>query len=112
MEGQPEVTFQHGLNKFKAAFAQLRAIRRWGAEDRVRDTGLLESWAERLAVVGQSVSTLPVEVELWYRRDAAQRQAADSHLTALARYCMGPGGTRWPGALRCCGAGGEALDQA
>jgi hypothetical protein len=85
----PNVAFQHGLNKFKAAFAQLRAIRRWGAEDRVRDTGLLESWAERLAVAGQSLSTLAVEVELWYRKDAAQRQAADSRLTTLIQNAGG-----------------------
>jgi hypothetical protein len=34
------VTFAHGLGKFKAVFEQLTAIRRWGPEDRIRDTGL------------------------------------------------------------------------
>ena len=79
----PGVTLERGLARFKAAFSQLRAIRRWGAEDRVRDTGLLDVWRERLAVAGQSISSLPVEVELWYRRDAAQRAAAEEHLTSL-----------------------------
>ncbi|HEX5404333.1 MAG TPA: S8 family peptidase, partial [Pseudonocardiaceae bacterium] len=85
----PNVTFQRGLNRFKVAFAQLRAIRRWGAEDRVRDTGLLDAWRERLAVVGQSVSTLPVEVELWYRQSAEQRAAAESHLRSLIQTAGG-----------------------
>lgn len=52
----PEMKFERGLGRFKSAFAQLRAIRRWGAADRVRETGLLDVWQERLAVVGQSVS--------------------------------------------------------
>lgn len=85
-----QMTFQHGLTKFRAAFEQLRAIRRWNAEDRVRDTGLLEVWAERLAVAGQSLSTLPIEVELWYRRDPQQRAAAEDHVTTLI---TGAGGT-------------------
>lgn len=79
----PTMQFQRGLARFRAAFSQLRAIRRWGAEDRIRDTGLLDVWRERLAMVGQSISTLPIEVELWYRRDQAQRQAAETQLTTL-----------------------------
>ena len=70
------ITFDRGLGRFKEAFAHLTAIRRRGAEDRTRETGLLESWRETLAVVGQSASTVLVEVELWYRRDAATRSAA------------------------------------
>lgn len=85
----PEVTFERGLGRFKAAFVQLRAIRRWSAEDRVRDTGILEVWQERLDVVGQSVSTLPIEVELWYRRDDGQRSAAEAHVTALIENAGG-----------------------
>lgn len=61
----PSVTFDHGLGKFKTAFEQLKAIRRWGPEDRIRATGLWESWQETLEVVGQSLSTVIVEVELW-----------------------------------------------
>lgn len=79
----PDITFQRGLGRFKAAFSQLRAIRRWGAEDRIRDTGLLEVWRERLAVAGQSISTLPIEVELWYRRNEQQRASAEESLTGL-----------------------------
>lgn len=77
------VSFERGLGKFKDAFQQLTAIRRWGPEDRIRETGLLEQWQETLAVVGQSISTVMVEIELWYRRDTAQRAAAESHIEQI-----------------------------
>lgn len=79
----PAIKFEHGLGRFKSAFSQLRAIRGWGAEDRIRDTGLLEVWRERLAVVGQSISTMPIEVELWYRQHQPERSAAEERLTRL-----------------------------
>lgn len=74
------VTFEYGLGKFKAAFEQLTAIRRWGPEDRVRETGLLERWQETLDVVGEAASAVKVEVELWYRRDTETRRAAQAHV--------------------------------
>lgn len=72
--------FERGLGKFKAAFEQLATIRRWGPSDRIRETGLLEDWQETVKVVGQSLSRVIVEVELWYRRDANERAAAESHV--------------------------------
>ncbi|UPG70843.1 S8 family peptidase [Gordonia hongkongensis] len=79
-QADPSAKFAHGLGKFKTAFQQLTAIRRWGPEDRIRETGLREQWQEKLDVVGQSVSTVMVEVELWYRRDAAKRTTAQAHV--------------------------------
>lgn len=79
-QADPSASFAYGLGKFKTAFQQLTAIRRWGPEDRIRETGLREQWQENLDVVGQSVSTVMVEVELWYRRDATQRAAAQRHV--------------------------------
>jgi hypothetical protein len=75
----PTASFEHGLGKFKDAFQQLTAIRRWGPEDRVRETGLRERWQETLDMIGQSVSTVTVEVELWYRRYSTQRAATEAH---------------------------------
>lgn len=82
-QDDPNITFAHGLGRFKAAFSQLRDIRRWSAVDRIRETGLLDAWQERLAVVGQSVSSMPIEIELWYRRQDDRRAAAEAHLTEL-----------------------------
>lgn len=77
------VSFAHGLGKFKDAFQQLTSIRRWGPGDRIRETGLRERWQETLDMIGQSVSTVRVEVELWYRRELAQRSAAEAHVEQI-----------------------------
>lgn len=76
----PTASFERGLGKFKSAFQQLTAIRRWGPEDRIRETGLREQWQETLDMIGQSVSKVMVEVELWYRRDAVQRATAQANV--------------------------------
>lgn len=76
-------TFKYGLGKFKDAFQQLTAIRRWGPEDRIRETGLRERWQEKLEVVGKSLSKVKVEVELWYRRDLKKRETAESYVEQI-----------------------------
>lgn len=76
----PSATFARNLGKFKSAFEQLAAVRRWGPEDRIRETGLREHWQETLEVVGQSTNTRKVEIELWYRGDAAARAHAEAHV--------------------------------
>lgn len=73
----PKITLKTGLNPFKRVFAQLRALRRWNADDRIRETGLLEQWQEELDVVGQFQSSKLVEVELWYRQNASDRATAE-----------------------------------
>lgn len=79
----PSASFEHGLGKFKSAFQQLAAIRRWGPEDRIRETGLRERWQETLEMIGQSASSVVIEVELWYRQDAVQRAAAEAHVERI-----------------------------
>lgn len=69
--------FPHGLAPLKHAFAHLRTIRPWDAEDRIRDTGLLEDWRERIEH-GQEVVSF--EAELWYRNSAARRRQAEVYL--------------------------------
>jgi hypothetical protein len=81
-QATPSVTFARGLNPLKEVFGLLRSVRRWGPEDRVRETGLLEQWAEDLAVVGAQGSTR-VEIELWYRSDQAARARAQAQVAAI-----------------------------
>lgn len=73
--------FPQGLAPLKQAFAQLRAVRRWGPLDRVRETGLLDAWAEDLEVAG--MSTTRVEVELWFRNDPVRRARAQAEVSRL-----------------------------
>lgn len=69
--------FPRGLAPLKHAFAHLHTIRPWDAEDRIRDTGLLEDWEDRVRH-GQEI--VPFEVELWFREDPGRQQQAVAYL--------------------------------
>lgn len=79
----PKVKFERGLSKFRNVFSQLVDLRRWGPEDRVRETGLIERWQETLDIVGDSQSSVRVEIELWYRNDRGQRQASEQEIRTI-----------------------------
>ena len=85
----PKTKFERGLGKFKNVFSQLVDLRLWGPEDRVRETGLIERWQETLDIVGDSQSSVRVEVELWYRNDRGQRQASEQEIRTIVADCGG-----------------------
>lgn len=87
-KGAPNFTFPHGLAPLRQAFDQLDDLRLWGAQDRVRETGLLRHWADDVDTAGGSPAR--VEVELWYRNGAAARAGADR---AVRQAVTGAGGT-------------------
>lgn len=66
-------------------FRQLRDVRPWSVQDRLRETRILDAWRERVAL---GVETVAVEIELWFR-DAQERQGA---LDRLRRYVDRAGG--------------------
>jgi len=85
----PSTKFEWGLGRFKGVFSQLLDLRRWGPEDRVRETGLVERWQETLDIVGNSLSSVRVEIELWYRSDRGQRQASEQGIREIIARCGG-----------------------
>ena len=76
----PDADFPYGLAKLKNAFAHLHTIRPWDAEDRIRETGILDDWNDRLEYGQESV---PFEAELWFRNNAARRQRSESYLRSI-----------------------------
>lgn len=72
-----DIKFPKGLAPLKNAFVHLHTIRPWDAEDRIRDTGLLEDWKDRIAH-GQDV--VPFEVELWFRENSDRQRQAKTYL--------------------------------
>ena len=79
----PDYAFPRGLGRFDSLFNQLRDIRRWGPEDRIRETGLLDAWREHILVVGGSHSDVQVEIELWFRREPGARASAEEALRGV-----------------------------
>ncbi len=76
----PSTPFPNGLAPWKQAFLHLHSIRPWDAEDRIRDTGLFEDWAERIRDDQQSV---PFEAELWFRTSPARRRQLEDSFRGL-----------------------------
>ena len=82
------ITFERGLNPLKNVFGLLRSVRKWGPEDRVRETGLLEAWQEDVEMIGAQ-GYARVEVELWYRDDEARRRAAEQDVVKIISDASG-----------------------
>ena len=71
------VPFPDDLAPLRQAFRYLHTIRPWDLEDRIRETGILKDWRDRLEHDERDV---PFEAELWFRRSAALREQAESQL--------------------------------
>ena len=76
----PYENFPYGRNRLKTAFAHLRSIRPWGAEDRIGDTHLLEEW--RFQLENQDTS-IYFEAELWYRMSPNRRRQAERYIRQI-----------------------------
>jgi hypothetical protein len=63
--------FDRGLNKWREVFKRLKTIRCWGTEDRLRETGLLEDWEERVRFGNEFVR---FEAELWFHDSPNRRK--------------------------------------
>ena len=76
-KNDPKVKVPYGIAKLKEAFKYLYNIRHWNEEDRIRDTGILEDWQDRIAM---GKNTVPFEAELWFRENFQLRQLAQLDL--------------------------------
>lgn len=79
-DADQEVKFSRGLSPFREVFQHLNDIRPWGVEDRLRESGLLKDWTDRLHLGEQ---TVPAEIELWFRTDAMERRRRSKALQEL-----------------------------
>jgi len=77
---QKNYKFPHGLAPLKFVFEHLRSIRYWDTEDRLRETGLLDDWKQRLA---EGQDSVPVEIELWYRNNDTVRTLGEKRVVRL-----------------------------
>ncbi len=84
---QDNQRLERGLGPWEAIFSQLRDVRRWGARDRLHETGVLDDWRER---VEHGEEVVPCEIELWHRGSQAARELARDR---VARLVEGVGGS-------------------
>jgi hypothetical protein len=80
------VSFPHRLGRWRELFRLLSDLRRWGPADRLRGTGALEDFRDR---VEQGTDLIPAEIELWFRQDESRRSQAESAVRAAVRAAGG-----------------------
>ncbi len=79
-EKDHKASFPSGFAPLKRAFEHLHTIRPWGVEDRVKETGILEDWRNRLE---HEEDDVPFQAELWFRRSTDRREQAESLLRSI-----------------------------
>ena len=83
---QPNADFSTGLAPLKQVFAHLRTIRPWSAEDRLRDTGVLDAWQ---IDIDNNFEVVSFEAELWYRNGVDKRQQAEVQIRSVIEALEG-----------------------
>lgn len=69
--------------KWAEIFKCLKVMRKWGIQDRLRDTGVIEYWRSQLDLKKGTDSKIQFEIELWYRRNEAKRSEIQSQIEEL-----------------------------
>ena len=75
--------FPHGLAKFREAFNLLNSIHKWGVQERLQDTRILDAWKKDLQMDGSRV--VKFEAELWFRGNDERRAKSVGEVTALVQ---------------------------
>lgn len=78
--------FKQGQKPWAQVFKHLRTVRFWDAEDRFRATGMIEVWRRAVA---EDREPEPFAVELWYRENAARREAVEQATREFVRLSEG-----------------------
>lgn len=86
-QNDPEMVFERGLTRFRDVFLCLKDIRRWGVQDRIEETGVLDAWREDLEHNGER--PIWFEVELWYRKSEEKQKEAREQLNVLIEQVGG-----------------------
>ena len=71
-----------GKTKWRDVFAQALKIRRWGIEETLRETGMIDRWHVPLDPIG-SVQDIHCQIELFYRRNPEKRKQNEATIAAL-----------------------------
>jgi hypothetical protein len=72
--------FDRGTTKWRDLFSLLYDVRLWGVQDRISETGILEDWNFRIQ---NQEERIPFELELWFRKSPALREAAVAKIQDL-----------------------------
>lgn len=83
----PNMTFDHGLTKFRDVFQYLKDIRRWGVEDRLAERKVFDIWREDIE--SEPRRSVRFEAELWYRGENHKRRKSTTIVSELIQNLGG-----------------------
>lgn len=70
--------FPKGMAGFKQLFRTLYDVHKWGIQERLEDTGLIEIWEEELQ--DASLEKVKVQIELFFRSSISKRQEVEGNI--------------------------------
>jgi len=81
-------TLPTGKTKWRDVFNQTVQIRRWGIEEALRETGMLDRWRDLLDPINP-VQPIHCQIELFYRKSGERRAQGEQNVTALLEAAGG-----------------------
>ena len=81
-------TLPTGKTKWRDVFNQTVQIRRWGIEEALRETGMLDRWRDLLDPINP-VQPIHCQIELFYRKLGERRAQGERNVTALLEAAGG-----------------------
>jgi hypothetical protein len=72
----------YGKTKWRDVFTQTRKIRRWGIEETLRETGMIDRWRDLLEPIVPD-QMIHFQIELFYRRNSDKRRANEVAIQSL-----------------------------
>ena len=79
----------HGTGKWKEIFAQIKTIRRWGIQEQLIETGMLEIWEEDLEHEDTAEESVNFQIEFFYRKDRTRRKQNENFIKILIEQLSG-----------------------
>nr|WP_321406590.1 S8 family peptidase [uncultured Carboxylicivirga sp.] len=85
IKDEPDLNFRSGkfkgYAKFKEVFWHLKEVRRWGVEDRLLETGIIDIWKENLRY--DPLASIKFEIELWDRNNDGKNRESYERVALL-----------------------------
>jgi hypothetical protein len=81
-------TLPTGKTKWRDVFNQIVQIRRWGIEEALRETGMLDRWQDLLNPINPA-QAIRFQIELFYRRSEDRRRQSERNVATLLQAAGG-----------------------
>ncbi len=72
-----------GKTKWRDVFNQILKIRRWGIEETLRETGMIDRWHDLIEPVASNPDDITFQIEFFYRQDLAMRKRNEKLIVGL-----------------------------